>query len=89
LLEIAMFDQPLCHRTAEEELSHRVLETEISVSANCSPEEFERQTEPADAMTQLCSPSLEFFPGTEEWISTMMLEQGAQTLSPAPDLIPS
>ena len=53
-----------------------------------SPEEFERQAKHADATTQLCSPSLEFFPGTEERISTRMLEQGTQTPSPAPDLIP-
>jgi transposase InsO family protein len=53
-----------------------------------SPEEFERQAKPADAMTQLGSPSLKFFLGTEERISTRMLEQGTQTPSPAPDLIP-
>jgi putative transposase len=53
-----------------------------------SPEEFERQAKPADGMTQLCSPSLEFFPGTENRISTRTLEQGTQTPSPAPDLIP-
>ncbi|HST13101.1 MAG TPA: IS3 family transposase [Terriglobales bacterium] len=53
-----------------------------------SPEEFERQAKHADAMTQLCSPSLEFFPGSEERISTRMLEQETQTPSPAPDLIP-
>jgi putative transposase len=53
-----------------------------------SPEEFERQAKHADAMTQLCSPSLECFPGTEERISTRMLEQETQTPSPAPDLIP-
>jgi putative transposase len=51
----------------------------------CSPEEFERQAKHANAMTQLCSPSLEFFPGTEERISTRMLEQGTQTPSPSPD----
>ena len=33
-----------------------------------SAEEFERLVKHADAMTQLCSPSLEFFPGTEERI---------------------
>jgi transposase InsO family protein len=44
-----------------------------------SPEEFERQAKHADAMTQSCSPSLNFFPGTEERISTRMLEQGTQT----------
>jgi Integrase core domain len=54
----------------------------------CSPEEFERKAKHADAMTQSCSPSLEFFPGTENRISTRMLEQGTQTPSPAPDLIP-
>jgi len=53
-----------------------------------SPEEFERQAKQADAMTQLCSPSLEFFPESKERISTRMLEQGTQTPSPAPDLIP-
>jgi putative transposase len=54
----------------------------------CSPEEFERKAKHADAMTQSCSPSMEFFPGTEKRISTRMLEQGTQTPSPAPDLIP-
>ena len=44
----------------------------------CSPEEFERQAQRADPMTQLCSPSLEFFPGSEEKISTRMLEKGTQ-----------
>jgi len=53
-----------------------------------SPEEFERQAKHADSTAQLCSPSLEFFPGTEERISTRMLEQETQTPSPAPDLIP-
>jgi hypothetical protein len=53
-----------------------------------SPEEFERQAKHADAMTQLCSPSLEFSLGTEEKISKRMLEQGTETPSPAPDLIP-
>src|SRR5262249_21260119 len=55
-----------------------------------SPEEFERQAKPGDAMTQLCSPRLEFFQGRKERISTRMLEQGPQTPtpSPAPDLIP-
>ena len=53
-----------------------------------SPEEFEQQAKQADSMTQLCGPSLEFFPRTEEKISTRMLEQGTQTPSPAPDLIP-
>jgi hypothetical protein len=52
------------------------------------PEEFERHAQPADPMTQLCSPSLEFFAGGEEKTSTRMLEQGTQTPSPAPDLIP-
>jgi hypothetical protein len=31
-----------------------------------SPEEFERQAKDPNSMTQLCSPKLEFFPGTEE-----------------------
>ena len=53
-----------------------------------SPEEFERHAKHADPMTQLCSPSLEFFRGGEEKTSTRMLEQGTQTPSPAPDLIP-
>jgi putative transposase len=53
-----------------------------------SPEEFERQTKPEDALTQLCTPRLEFFPGSKERISTRMPEQGTQTPSPAPDLIP-
>jgi putative transposase len=53
-----------------------------------SPEEFEQHAKHADLMTQLCSPSLEFFPGSEEKTSTRMLEQGTQTPSPAPDLIP-
>jgi len=53
-----------------------------------SPEEFERQAKHAEAVTQLCSPTLKFFPGTEGRISTRMLEQGPQTPSPAPDLIP-
>jgi transposase InsO family protein len=52
-----------------------------------SPEEFE-QAKDADSKTQLCSPKLEFVPGTEEKISTRMLEQRTQTPSPAPDLIP-
>ena len=34
------------------------------------PEEFERHAQPADPMTQLCSPSLEFFAGGEEKTST-------------------
>jgi len=41
-----------------------------------SPEEFERHANHADPRTQLCSPSLEFFPGSEEKTSTRMLEQG-------------
>ena len=45
-----------------------------SALGSCSPEEFERQAKHANAMTQLCSPSLEFFPGTEERISTRMLD---------------
>ena len=53
-----------------------------------SPEEFEQQAKRADAMTQLCAPSLEFCSRTEEKISTRMLEQRTQTPSPAPDLIP-
>ena len=53
------------------------------------PEEFERHAQHADPMTQLCSPSLEVFAGGEEKTSTRMLEQGTQTPSPAPDLIPS
>jgi len=53
-----------------------------------SPEEFERQAKHANAMTHLCSSSLEFFPGTEERISTRMPAPGTQTPSPAPDLIP-
>ena len=53
-----------------------------------SPEEFERQAKDADSMTQLCSPKLEFFPRTEEKISTRMLEDGTQTPSPPPDLLP-
>jgi putative transposase len=52
------------------------------------PEEFERQAKHSDSTTQLCSPSLEFFPSTKEKISTRMLQQGTQTPSPAPDLIP-
>ena len=52
-----------------------------------SPEEFERHAQRADPMTQLCSPSLELFPGSEEKISTRMLEQGTQTPTPAPDQI--
>ena len=47
-----------------------------------SPEEFERQAKHADAKTQLCSPSLNFFPGTEERISTRMLEQRTQNAVP-------
>ena len=43
-----------------------------------SPEEFEQHAKQADPMTQLCSPSLEFLPGTEEKISTRMLEKGTQ-----------
>jgi putative transposase len=53
-----------------------------------SPEEFERRVEHSNSMTQLCGPSLEFFIRTEEKTSTRMLEQGTQTPSPAPDLIP-
>jgi transposase InsO family protein len=53
-----------------------------------SPEEFERQAKDANSMTQLCSPKLEFFPTTEEKISTRMLEDGTQTPSPPPDLLP-
>jgi putative transposase len=54
-----------------------------------SPEEFEQQAKHSDSTTQLCSPSLELFPSTKEEISTKMLEQGTQTPSPAPDLIPA
>jgi len=46
------------------------------------PEEFEPQAQDADSMTQLCSPSLEFFLGGEEKTSTRMLEQGTQTAVP-------
>ena len=53
-----------------------------------SPEEFERQAKDADSMAQLSSPKLEFFPGTENRISTRMLEDGTQTPSPPPDLLP-
>jgi transposase InsO family protein len=53
-----------------------------------SPEEFERRAKDANSMTQLCSPKLEFFPRTEEKISTRMLEDGTQTPSPPPDLLP-
>ena len=52
-----------------------------------SPED-EQQAKVADSMSQLCSPSLEFFAGTEEKISKRVLEQGTQTPSPTPDLIP-
>jgi putative transposase len=38
-----------------------------------SPEEFERHANHADPRTQLCSPSLEFFPRSEEKTSTRML----------------
>ena len=53
-----------------------------------SPEEFEEQVKHSDSMTQFRSPSLEFVLRTEENISTRMPEQGTQTPSPAPDLIP-
>jgi hypothetical protein len=47
-----------------------------------SPEEFEGHVKQADPITRLCSPSLEFFPGTEEKVSTRMLEQGTQWTEP-------
>jgi transposase InsO family protein len=53
-----------------------------------SPEEFERQAKDANSMSQLCSSKLEFFPTTEDKISTRMLEDGTQTPSPPPDLLP-
>ena len=54
----------------------------------CSPEEFEQQAEQSDSMTQFRSPTVSFFRSIEEEDSTGMLEQGTQTPSPAPDLIP-
>jgi len=47
-----------------------------------TPEEFEEHVKHSDSMTQFCSPSLEFVPGSEENISTRMLEQGTQTRRP-------
>jgi len=37
----------------------------------------------ADPVTQLSNPSLEFFPGSKEKISTRMLEQGTQNAVPS------
>ncbi len=54
----------------------------------CSPEEFEQQAKHSDSMTQLRSPTIKFFRSIEEKDSTGLLEQGTQTPSPAPDLIP-
>jgi transposase InsO family protein len=54
----------------------------------CSPEEFEQQAKHSDSMTQFRSPTVKFFRSIEEEDSTGMLEQGTQTPSPAPDLIP-
>jgi transposase InsO family protein len=53
-----------------------------------SPEEFEQQAEHSDSMTQFRSPTVSFFRSIEEEDSTGVLEQGTQTPSPAPDLIP-
>jgi putative transposase len=53
-----------------------------------SPEEFEQQVKHSDPMTQFRSPTIEFFRSVEEKASTRVLEQGTQTPSPAPDLIP-
>jgi putative transposase len=53
-----------------------------------SPEEFEQQAKDSDSMTQFRSPTMEFFRSVEEKTSTGVLEQGTQTPSPAPDLIP-
>jgi putative transposase len=54
----------------------------------CSPEEFEQQAKHSDSMTQFRSPTVKFFRSIEEEDSTGLLEQGTQTPSPAPDLIP-
>jgi putative transposase len=54
----------------------------------CSPEEFEQQAQHSDSMTQFRSPTVKFFRSIEEEDSTGLLEQGTQTPSPAPDLIP-
>ena len=54
----------------------------------CSPEEFEQQAKHSDSMTQFRSPTMEFFRNVEEKTSKGVLEQGTQTPSPAPDLIP-
>ena len=53
-----------------------------------SPEEFEQQTTHLNSMTQLHSPTIKFFRSTGDRVSTRMPEQGTQTPSPAPDLIP-
>jgi putative transposase len=44
----------------------------------CSPEEFERQAQLSDSMTQFRSPTVSFFRSTEEEDSTGLLEQGTQ-----------
>jgi transposase InsO family protein len=53
-----------------------------------SPEEFEQQAQHSESTTQFRGPTIEFFRSVEEKASTGMLEQGTQTPSPAPDLIP-
>ena len=53
-----------------------------------SPEEFEQQAQHSESTTQFRGPTIEFFQSVEEKASTRMLEQGTQTPSPAPDLIP-
>ncbi len=54
-----------------------------------SPQEFEQQAQHSESTTQFRGPTIEFFRSVEEKASTGMLEQGTQTPSPAPDLIPS
>jgi len=53
-----------------------------------SPEEFEQQTTASNFMTQLRSPTIKFFRSAGDQVSMRRLEQGTQTPSPAPDLIP-
>ena len=53
-----------------------------------SPEEFERQASCQSGMADSMGATITFFAGSMQ-SSTKTLEQGTQTPSPAPDLIPA
>ena len=80
----------ICHNDiAELDESKARVRTITSIAGHISQhEEFEQQAEYSDSMTQFRSPTVSFFRSIEEEDSTGVLEQGTQTPSPAPDLIP-